>query len=199
MSTFSDAISKKVIIKNIYLDASFIYALIASATDTTEDRFLQTRRFYNHLYNTRAEMWTSYLSVQELMHLEFRDALFKEIRQFEKNNNIKENSLTYSSFKKNYRSEFNACYKKNKSIFHRLFKIIIGLKIQLKIPKDYSVSGFSKGRLITRYAKCLLDTYILEVADAFHIATARCNGTKIIATNDLDFKQVKNITVFSFR
>ena len=199
MSSFSDAISKKVLIKEIYFDTSFIYALLASASDFTEYRFQQTRLFYDHLCNSRTQMWTSYLSLQEIMHLEFRDILFEEIRQFEKSNGLNENSLTYGSFKKNYRSEFNACYNKHKSIFHKIFKSIIGLKIQIRIPKDYSVASFSKGRLIARFAKCLLDTYILEVADAFHIATARCNGTKTIATNDLDFKQVKNIMVFSYR
>lgn len=199
--TYSSAVSKNLKVESIYLDTSFIYDVLVSISNPhfTKPNIKPTGNFYDYLYKNNIYMWTSYLAVQELMFKQFNVELQKEIRNFEKGNKLPLNSLNYNQFKRNHKNDFQNIYKKHKQIFDFTFRALVGLKIKIKIPKDYAiVHSSSKGERIARYAKCLLDTYILEVADAFHISTARCSGTKNIATNDLGFKQVDNITVFSF-
>ena len=199
--TYSLAVSKGVKVNNVYLDTSFIYDVLISISNPhfPKPHIKPTKNFYDYLSRNNIDMWTSYLAVQELMFKQFNVELLKEIRNFEKSNGLPSNSLNYNLFKRNHKRDFQNIYKKHKQIFDITLKAIVGLKIKIKIPKDYAiVHSSSKGERIARYAKCLLDKYILEVADAFHISTARCAGTKNIATNDLGFKQVDNITVFSF-
>lgn len=201
--TYSSGISKSVKIKEIYFDTSFVIDLIAGIINPSllsDPKIRDTKKFYDFLSNSKTTMWTSYLTVEEAMFKNFRGKMEKEIRSFEKSKSIPLGSLTYSDFKKKYFSDFLSAYNKVKSVFYAILLIASKLNIKIKLPREYSLkSAHSRGERIVQFAAALLNSYTLEVADAFHISTARCNGTKHIATNDLGFKQVNNLTVFSFR
>ncbi|MBI5057471.1 MAG: hypothetical protein HZB61_12735 [Nitrospirae bacterium] len=169
--TYSSAVSKSLKVESIYLDTSFIYDVLISISTPhfSKPQIKPTKIFYDYLSNNNIEMWTSYLAVQELMFKQFNIELLKEIRNFEKGNGLPPNSLNYNLFKRNHKKDFQNIYKKHKQIFENTFRAVISLKIKIKIPKDYPiVHSSSKGERIVRYAKCLLDKYFLEVADAFH-------------------------------
>lgn len=201
--TYSSAISKSVKINEIYLDTSFVIDLIVSITTPSllsDPKIRDTKTFYDFLSKSKTEMWTSYLTAEEAMFKNFRNKMGKEIENFEKSKSLPPKSLNYNDFKKKYSADFELAYNKVKSVFYAILLLGRKLNIKIKLPKEYSIKSVSsRGERIVQYATALLNFYTLEVADAFHISTARCNGTKCIATNDLGFKQVDNITIFSFK
>ena len=201
--TYSSAISKSVKIAEIYLDTSFVIDLFESVTTPSllsNPKIRDTKNFYDFLSKSRAEMWTSYLTAEEAMFKYFRNKMGKEMANFEISRSLPPNSLKYNDFKKKYSADFQLSYDKVKPVFYAILLLGQKLHIKIKLPKEYSVKTVpSRGERIMQYATALLNSYTLEVADAFHISTARCNGTKHIASNDLGFKQVDNITVFSFK
>jgi predicted nucleic acid-binding protein len=202
--TYSNAISKAVSISEIYLESSFIFDLIQGKFNPSllsKPQIRDTKRFYDFLSVKQVDMWTSYLSAEEIMFKFFRLAMQKEIGNFETRNSLTVH-LSYADFKRNHYSDFMASYNRIRSIFTAVFLAIDNLKIKIRIPREFEhrrrMGVPSKGRRIAQYATSLLNTYMLEPADAFHISTARCSGTKCIATNDFGFKDVNNIMLFSF-
>lgn len=199
---YKDAIKLNVKVNGVYLDTSFLVDLFRSMTNPapSESKFKDTKSFHEYLSRSSANMWTSYAAIEEFMFISFKARVRDDIRATERVNGLTVNSLNYSNFKRNYKADFNASYNINKGVFNDILQGIIALDIKIAMPRDFSTTRkSSKGLRIARYAKCLLEKYIFEVADAFHVSVARCNGTKIIATNDFGFKQIDGFTVFSFR
>jgi hypothetical protein len=201
--TYSNAITKSIIFDEIYLDSSFVIDVLAGkANPSLRSAKLQIREsesFYSYLSKKNIEMWTSSHAVEEIMFNRFKIQIQKEMNDFEKRNSLPLNSMKIADFKRNYKKDYELSYNKIKSLFGVILVAINGLNIKIKIPKDFSIiHSTSKGERIARYAKCLLEHYILEANDAFHISIARCNGTKYVASNDLGFKAVDKITVLSF-
>ena len=180
----------------VYIETSFLFELIRYISAPSEPRRKACKEFYDKMKANGTTMWTSYWSIQEILWKILRDKIHQAIRTYEADNNLPRNRINYGRFKRFYQVEYNTAYTGCRSTIERICQNLLSMDLNIMTPKHYQI--IRKGRLITQYARALLRNYVLEPADAFHIAIARCEGIKYIVSNDHYFQNVDEINVYAY-
>lgn len=183
--------SVAVIAKEVYIDTSFIFDLLRYADCPDGPRLKSSRKFYDRMRASKVHMWTTIWAVQEVVWVILRGRILR-VR-----NLLCLRTSTYKEFKEKYPTQYHEAFVYARPFVRRCFQAIRGFGFDIKFPTPFIYRRVSKGERILQYAQKVIDKYDLESSDAFHIAVARCEGTKHIVTNDQDFHPVKTIEVYA--
>ncbi|MCK4329819.1 PIN domain-containing protein [candidate division WOR-3 bacterium] len=178
-------------VSKVYMDSNFILTLFWYIQDPTNRLYSSSKKFYEKLRKNGTLMWTSILGLEEVIWIVLRNNILDDMHQQGLTGSI-------SDLKRNHPTEYINTFKKLKPLIQHTFRTFAAFGIQLHIPTPFKINGRNKAERIAKYACLLMDSYEIEAADAFHIAFARCEGTKFIVSNDTGFQDVATISVYSY-
>jgi len=163
--------------------------LIRYPEDPTDFRLSSCKSFYDKLLRERTQMWTSILTLQEVVWKVLWGKIIGQIKT------LGFSKLTYGEFKRKYPSEYKKTFKEIRPDIKHTFDTFFAFDIQLRVPTTFL---YQKGKRIAQYARAILSRYDLEPADAFHIATAKVGKTNFIVSNDRGFQDVDTISIYAY-
>jgi len=190
-STLQRFDSVAVIAKDVYIDTSFILDLLQYSHRPREPRLKSSKEFYERMTVRKVHMWTDVWAVQELLWVIVRNQILNVRDQ------LGLQGLTYGQFKHKHSAEYHWAFTRARRFERKCFQVIRSFGFDIKIPTPFIRRGLSKAERILQYTHRIINRYDLEYSDAFHVAVARCEGTKHIVTNDQDFYPVKTIEVYT--
>lgn len=110
-----------------------------------------------------------------------------------------ETGSSYATLKRNDDAAFAQAHQKYApAISQDLLGFLKQNNIELRAPKQRDDLRRT-GVWIGEYAKWLLSLYPCDPADALHIACARIDGTRAMASNDLSWQTISGFTIYAFR
>ena len=181
------------LVDEVYIEPSFIFDLMGVCSNPRNPRFISSFNFYNKLSASKTHMWTTILCLQEILWKTLRSKIYTEMGRLGVNTDV-----TYATLKRNNPQQYVQAFNRCRPVIANTFRTFFAFGIDVRVPSDFTVLVNKKGGRIAQYAQAVLMKYDLEAADAFHIAIARCEGTKVIVSNDKGFQQVDTIAVYSY-
>ena len=180
-------------VDEVYVEPSFIFDLIGVCSNPSDPRLSSSFNFYNKLSASKTRMWTTMLCLQEILWKTFRSKIYTEMQRLGVNTKV-----PYGRLKRNNPQQYTQAFNQCRPIIANTFRTFFAFDIDIRVPSEFAILANKKGKRIAQYARAILMKYNLEAADAFHIAMARCEGTRFIVSNDIGFQQVDTIAVYSF-
>lgn len=173
---------------SVYVDTTVLYGAFLSEIGDADARERAGAAF---LRATEASItcspWTSLLAVQEACWLPLSNAL-------------KNAAPRRTSLKDLCRLDplgYQAAYGSGRSVADDLLCFLARLRIAIRGPRTPSGQSARAGRAVCTAVRALMHRYELEMADLFHIALAKLDGTSAIATLDAGYRDVDGIEVYT--
>jgi predicted nucleic acid-binding protein len=173
--------------RQVYVDTSFVKALM-DWTPGAGPRIGSSRAFYDRAQRENVRMWTSPLTVEEIVWAFVRNALFAEMPRFE----VK----TINEFKRQRRGDYDRALTAIQPDVGRIFDALMRLKVTYRFPNENSGFTGNWGAAVVKQARQLSCTYSLETADAFHAAAAFVAGNPEVVSLDEGFRALDGFTVY---
>lgn len=107
-------------------------------------------------------------------------------------------ALGWSQFKDLDREAFGAAHAVKSAIAEEVRFFVATAGIEESLPR-VRLDAQTTGRWIAAYMTWYLRRYPIEPADALHLACARVDGTRTIATNDLELQAVGGFRFLAYR
>lgn len=184
-------------IKNniLYLDTSFLIDLLRYSSNPSDRKFKACRNFYEKLIYSDTTIWTSPLALMELLWKFLQAGIKTEMA----NMDVSIDGLSVFQLKKNHPAEYNNSFIITRPIIDKTIAEIeyLGIKIDNISPLITEGRDLVVKRIL-KYMQIILNKYVIESADALHIATAVCCDVEWIASNDMGFQNVSEIKVYGY-
>lgn len=174
----------------LFIDTSFIQALIDWVAHPHDPSNAAARDFYNRMQASNARMWTTPFTAEEILWSYVRNALFDSMRPF--------GVATIRDFKIQRHADYERTLIACQPTLQTMVRALNRLKISFQFPGENTHMRGTWGRFVFDYAAQLCQRFALETMDAFHIACAYVGGTSNLVSLDRDFQQIDGFTVFSY-
>jgi len=175
----------------VYLDTNVVYnAYLAGPSGTAPaPHELACALFLKAVTASAAcDAWTSLLAVEEAYWIPLRSELDAHRPPAVPNRN---------AFKASQPAAYAAAYASARSIVDPLMAFIKTCGIQVRGPRVPRPAAGRAERAVYYLVRGLLHLYELELADLFHIAFAKLDGTNAIATLDRGYRDVDGLEVYT--
>jgi len=175
---------------SVYLDASILLAAFrAAAKPAPSPAEALSRTFILNVARADPEApWTSLLAVEEACWNPVKEEMVRTASH---------RGASISKLKAHDRRAYRAAYRRARPNADQLMQFLKGLPIHVRQPRCPMRSADSPGRAVCYLVRRLVHVYYLEMADCFHIAIAKLDGTDAIATLDKGFRDVDGIEVYT--
>jgi len=176
---------------SVYLDTSVLLAAYrAGAKPSPTPPEQASRAFIVAATTARPDAaWTSILAIEEACWW----PIAEEIRGAA--NRLK---VSPSRLKRDHQREYARAYRAARPKADQLMHFLKGLPVHVRHPRVPRSTSAQPARAICYLVHRLFRLYDLEMADLFHIAIAKLDGTDAIATLDKGFLDVDGIEVYTY-
>ena len=186
--------SNKALPKIVFVDTSFLFDLIKYTKDSGNRDLVEGFEFYEKLCTNDTILWISPLIVEESIWKLLRDEIYEEM------NNSGISGISISNLKKNNLRIYKKGYERGRTKATDFISFIKAAGFTVSYTSPFkSMNNKIRSDLVVKYSIGIINNYYLESADAFHIATARCNGIDWIISNDLAFQDIPNIGIYGIK
>ncbi|MBM3502209.1 MAG: hypothetical protein FJX74_26455 [Armatimonadetes bacterium] len=105
--------------------------------------------------------------------------------------------MSLPELKRTRRADYSPAYAVGRTRTAPLMAFLKGLGISLRGPRTPVGRGEHGRRAVCFLVRQMMDAYELEMADLFHIAFAKLDGTNAIATLDKGYLDVDGLEVYT--
>jgi len=175
----------------VYVDANVVYkAYLAGASGSApaSDELACALFLRAATASGACDAWTSLLTVQEACWIPLRSELDTRRPRAVPNRN---------AFKASQPGAYAAAYASARPVVGLFMEFIKTCGLQIRGPRVPRPASGRAERAVCYIARGLLHLYELEMADLFHIAFAKLDGTNAIATLDKGYRAVDGIEVYT--
>lgn len=172
---------------SLYLDASVLMGAYKAGMGRGSSRERAAAAFLAGIPGY-CEAWTSLLAIEETCWSALRRPLSDAARQ---------RGLSLADLKRHHRSEYASAYATGRQRTRALMAFLKGLSISLREPHAPAGREEQARRAACFLVRQMMDSYELEMADLFHIAFAKLDGTNAIATLDSGYQDVEGLEVYT--
>lgn len=182
---------------SIYLDTSVLLAAFRGDPSSTDPMDIATRTFVNTLGAARpGSAWTSILAIEEACWVPLRRSLTDAAATHRRKLGRKRR-LELGQFRTEWPAEYATAYASARPGLERLMAFLKALPIDVRGPHHPRETSNRASRAICYTVAALSRRYQLEMADLFHIAIAKLDGTDAIASLDKGFRDVDGIELYT--
>ncbi|MBM3498811.1 MAG: hypothetical protein FJX74_09080 [Armatimonadetes bacterium] len=172
---------------SLYLDASVLMGAYKVGMGGGDSREKAAAAFLAGIPG-HCEAWTSLLAIEETcwaaLKRPLRDAANKR-------------HLSIPDLKRRHPPDYTQAYAIGRGRTAPLMAFLKGLSISLREPSAPASRQEQARRAACFLVRQMMNTYELEMADLFHIAFAKLDGTNAIATLDKGYLDVDGLEVFT--
>jgi len=175
---------------SIYLDTSVLCGAYKAGAGSQDQRDHAAAKFLSALVTGGHNAWTSLLAIEEACWQPLRRELRKGARKHKRD-------LSLRDFRTKFPSDYAKAYRAGRGKTDPVMAFLKGLSIEVRGPRVPRPYGRRADGAICFLVRRLLGRYELEMADLFHIAIAKLDGTDAIASLDKGFRDVDGIEVYT--
>jgi len=176
----------------VLLETSFLCDALWGQWGLERDRAQLSWIFLQRAESRGVRMWVTPAIVQEAIF-----AFMKPDMRMEAAARVGR-QMTWSEFKRNHPLDFAEAHAACVTVARHIRAMLRTCGIEEALPR-IRVDAQATGRWVAACACWYLRRYPIEPADALHIACARVDGTRAIATNDLDLQAVRGFQYLAYR
>jgi len=176
--------------RTVFVDSSFIRALIQWSSDPGVASAAAAHGFYDRAKRANARLWTTPFTAEEILWAYVRRALQDTCRTY--------GIVSIGDLKRERRGDYARTIESCRPEILKMITALNRLKISFEFPGDQAAVRGTWGQMVWRAASQILDRFPIETADAFHIACATVGGTDHIASLDSDFREVDGLTIYCY-
>ena len=173
----------------VYIDTSVLFGAYLGGAGSGDVRDLGCAAFVKAASaSTTCDAWTSLLAIEEACWLPLKKELTGQ-----KPGGIKD----LREFRKRHAAAYSAAYASARTAVAALMEFLKRSGIGVRGPRVLRTAGGRAERAVCFLVRQMMSAYELEMADYFHIAMARLDGTLAIATLDQGYRDVDGIEVYT--
>jgi len=173
----------------VYVDTSVLLAAYVAGGGSGDMRDLACAAFVKAAStSTRCDAWTSLLAVQEACWLPLRRELAAQKPAGAKD---------LREFRMSFPAAYSTAYASARRTVGAMMAFLKGSGIGVRARRAPSTEGGRAERAACFLVKQMMQRYELEMADLFHIAFAKLDGTSAIATLDSGYQAVDGLEVYT--
>jgi hypothetical protein len=190
-ATIQDMRALTTLPRAVYIDTNVLYkAYLAGASGSapTPDELACPLFLRAVMASGACDAWTSLLAVEEACWIPLRSELDPHRPPAVQNRN---------AFRASQPAAYAAAYAGARAVVDLLMEFIKTCGIQVRGPRVPRPTSRRAERAVCYIVRGLVHLYELEMADYFHIALAKLDGTSAIATLDADYRDVDGIEVYT--
>ena len=173
----------------VYIDTSVLFAAYLGGAGSGDVRDLACAAFVKAASaSTMCDAWTSLLAIEEACWLPLKKELTGH-----RPSGVKD----LGEFRKRHAAAYAAAYASARTAVGALMEFLKGSRINVRGHRAPRTEGGRSERAACFLVRHLMHAYELEMADLFHIAFAKLDGTNAIATLDTGYRDVDGIEVYT--